>query len=411
MIWYEMKNTRNYKVIPGIIVVDSKNFEKYSSLIQDTIDDFNSLHEWDNMWGLKEAKYRLDRNHILYLGTDSKGTLAHVWAEKNYLYNIFVNPRRKKNYSEEFARACFNYIDYENLSMYCDDWNIASQKLAPKIGFKKINERMNYTKVYKEYFDKLIDCRNKKIPSIMYPPNYQGDKINDLPEDTATVVFTTGTTGTPKATIHTFESLENIIRINTEILGITKDDVLANFIPTWTIGTYIYTVPTYLKGGNIIHDKFSPDKFQKYLYNVPITTAILIPTMLDMMKDSGLDFDLSNLRNVLVGAEKINKEHLEYVLDLGAQSVTPAYGSSEAIPITLYNTFTKKENIHLGLKEVDTFKYDNKDTLVISGISVSNNEVDTKDNFTIRDGLYYWQSRTDNIVKRKGWKVVEEKEA
>ena len=53
----------------------------------------------------------------------------------------------------------------------------------------------------------------------------------------------------------------------------------------------------------------------------------------------------------------------------------------------------------------------NKDTLVISGISVSNNEVDTKDNFTIRDGLYYWQSRTDNIVKRKGWKVVEEKEA
>ena len=132
--------------------------------------------------------------------------------------------------------------------------------------------------------------------------------------------------------------------------------------------------------------------------------------MLDMMKESGLDFDLSNLRNVLVGAEKVSKEHLEFVLDLGVQSVTHAYGSSEAIPITLYNTFTNKEDIHLGLKEVDTFKYDNKDTLVISGISVSNNEVDTKDNFIIEDGLYYWQSRTDNIVKRKGWKVVEEKE-
>ena len=37
---------------------------------------------------------------------------------------------------------------------------------------------MNYTKLYKKYFDQLIDCRNKKIPSIMYPPNYQGDKIN-----------------------------------------------------------------------------------------------------------------------------------------------------------------------------------------------------------------------------------------
>ena len=222
---------------------------------------------------------------------------------------------------------------------------------------------MNYTKLYKKYFDQLIDCRNKKIPSILYPPDYQGDEITDLPKDTATVVFTTG-----------------------------------------TIGTYIYTVPIYLKGGKIIHDKFSPEAFQKYLYNVPVTTTLLIPTMLDMMKDSGLDFDLSNIRNVGVGAEQVNKEHLEFVLDLGAQSVTHMYGSSEAI------TFTNKEDIDLGLKEVDTFKYVNKDSLVISGTSVSKNEVDTKDNFIIKDGLYYWQRRTDNIVKKKGWKAVVERE-
>ncbi len=269
---------------------------------------------------------------------------------------------------------------------------------------------MNYSKIYKEYFDKLIDCRNKKIPSILYPPDYQGEEITDLPKDTATVIFTTGTTGIPKATVHTFESLENIIRLNTSILNINKDDVLANFLPTWTIGTYIYTVPTFLKGGKIIHDKFSPKAFQEALHTVPITTTLLIPTMLDMMKDSGLKFDLSNIRNVGVGAEQVNREHLEYVLDLGAHSVTHMYGSSEAIPLSLYNTFTSKEDIDLGLKEVQTFKYTNKDSLIISGISVSNNEVDTKDNFNIENNLYYWQRRTDNIVKKKGWKAVVERE-
>jgi len=269
---------------------------------------------------------------------------------------------------------------------------------------------MNYSKIYKEYFDKLIDCRNKKIPSILYPPDYKGEDLTNLPEDTATVVFTTGTTGIPKATVHTFDSVDNIINLNTNILDITKEDVLANFLPTWTIGTYIYTVPTFLQGGKIIHDKFSPEAFQESLHTLPITTTLLIPTMLDMMKDSGLEFDLSNMRNVGVGAEQVNREHLEYVLDLGAHSVTHMYGSSEAIPLSLYNTFTSKEDIDLGLKEVHTFKYTNKDSLIISGISVSNNEVDTKDNFNIQNNLYYWQRRTDNIVKKKGWKAVVERE-
>ena len=94
------------------------------------------------------------------------------------------------------------------------------------------------------------------------------------------------------------------------------------------------------------------------------------------------------------------------------------YGSSEGIPLSLYNTFYNKEDITLGLKEVDGFKYDNKESLFLSGKSVSKSYVgdyfgdwyDSKDNFIIKDGLYFWQKRTDNIVKKKGWKAVMERE-
>lgn len=280
---------------------------------------------------------------------------------------------------------------------------------------------MNYNQVYKQYFEKLLTCRDSNQPSIMFPPNFNGDYdeqtvLKVLPNDTATVIFTTGTTGEPKGVIHTRDSIDNAIESNTKLLDISKDDVLMNFLPTWTIGTYIYTVPTYLKGGKIIHDKFTPEGFKEYLNQKP-TITLLIPTMLDMMKDSGIEYDLSCVRNVGVGAEQVDKRHLEYVLDLGAKSVTHMYGSSEAIPLSLYNTFYNKEDITLGLKEVDTFKYDNKNSLFISGISVSKSYIgdnfgewyDSKDNFIIENGLYYWQKRTDNIVKKKGWKAVVEK--
>ena len=68
--------------------------------------------------------------------------------------------------------------------------------------------------------------------------------------------------------------------------------------------------------------------------------------------------------------------------------------------------------------KVNTFEYDNKDSLLLSGVSVANSyygmgEIelyDSKDYFEIIDGLYFWRNRTDNIVKKKGWKQVVERE-
>ena len=276
---------------------------------------------------------------------------------------------------------------------------------------------MNYTKVYEDYFNKLIEHRNNNEVSIMYPPFYDGKLLDDIPDNIATVIFTTGTTGLPKGVLHDRNSIDNSIELNTEIFNITSDDILLNFLPTWTIGTYIYTLPTHLKGGNIFHNKFSVEVFKEYLNHKP-TTTLLIPTMIDMLIESGEEFDLSTFRNIGTGAEEVKLKHLEYLLNCGAQSVTHIYGSSEAIPATLQNTFHSKDELTLGLMKVNTFEYDNKDSLLLSGVSVANSyygmgEIelyDSKDYFEIIDGLYFWRNRTDNIVKKKGWKQVVERE-
>lgn len=137
-VWYEMVKTEEFKDIPGLIIVDTKNFDSYFSLIEETIEAFNCLHRWDQMWDINDARTRVKDKHVLYLGTDEEGILAHLWSEKNYLYNVFIHPRRKDNYSVRFCKACINHINYKKLSLYCDEWNIKAQKFFEKVGFTKI---------------------------------------------------------------------------------------------------------------------------------------------------------------------------------------------------------------------------------------------------------------------------------
>jgi len=411
-IWYYLNNLQDYINVPDIIRVDKDSYRLHIHSIKESISLFNDRYDWPGMWDIETAFKRLEEGQILYLGYDEKGPLAHVWSNNNYFYNVFVDKRRPKDYGVKFIWACLNNLNFREVEVYVDTWNIRSQKYSEKIGFK-----MNYSKTYSSYLDNLISSLSKQEASTMYPPGYEGELIRDIPSNTSTIVFTTGTTGNPKPVFHSFRSIRNAIEQNTSILGINQHDTLLNFLPTWTIGTYIYTVPTYMQGGKIIHDKFSPEKLAEYIKLNP-TTTLLIPTMIDMMKESKLSFDLSCFRNIGVGAEQVDKHHLEYLLELGAKSVTHMYGSSEAIPLALYNTFTSKEQIHLGLKPVKGFRYKNSDSLLINGISVADSYYngdsidwfDTKDMFIYKDGLYYWQRRTDNIVKKKGWKAVIERE-
>lgn len=138
-IWYRISNTKNYDYIPGLLLIHYSTFCSLENTIQSTIDSFNLNVQWEDMWDLEEAKERLKSGHKLFIGVDSEGTLSHVWFKNNYLYNVYVNPRRPDGYGVKFIQACMNFIDYENIELYCDEWNIKAQKFFEKVGFKRIN--------------------------------------------------------------------------------------------------------------------------------------------------------------------------------------------------------------------------------------------------------------------------------
>lgn len=140
-VWYSIHNSRGFKQVSRILYVQSYTITSdiLGKKVQASIDSFNSNHDWKDMWTIEDAKERLNKGHQLFLGVDREDKpLAHVWFDKDLLYNAYVNPNREKGYSEKFIKSCLNSIKYDKVKLYCDDWNIKAQIFFEKVGFKKI---------------------------------------------------------------------------------------------------------------------------------------------------------------------------------------------------------------------------------------------------------------------------------
>jgi long-subunit acyl-CoA synthetase (AMP-forming) len=220
---------------------------------------------------------------------------------------------------------------------------------------------------------------------------------------------TTGSTGKPKEVLHSEESLQHSINSNIEVFGLNKSDILLDFIPRYTIGSYIMARPMEQIGGTIYSDKFSPEVF-KQMINLKPTKLILIPTMVRMLKESGLRPNCSSIEHMLIGAEETSVDDVEFMLELGVQKVMHGYGSTECIPVVMGTNFVKGDDIHLGIKLIGGWDIMLDKTLRLRGESMLSNYdkdfFDTKDIFTFDGEFFYWKGRSDNIVKRSGWKTV-----
>ena len=220
---------------------------------------------------------------------------------------------------------------------------------------------------------------------------------------------TTGSTGEPKDILHTKESLQDAIDRNIKLFDLKESDVLLNFIPRHTIGVYIMAVPLEQVGGKVFDNKFSPEVFVEMLSEKP-TKLILIPTMVRMLKESGLRPDLSGIEHMLIGAEETSIDDIEFMLELGVQKVMHGYGSTECVPIVFGTNFTKGDKVHTGLRRLSGWDIMLDKTLHLRGNAMLSNHdkdyYDTNDIFRFDGEFFYWQGRSDNIVKKSGWKVV-----
>ncbi|OXM60635.1 acyl-CoA synthetase [Amycolatopsis vastitatis] len=154
-------------------------------------------------------------------------------------------------------------------------------------------------------------------------------------EDPCLLLYTSGTTGRPKAAVLTHGNLTwNTVNqlAHLDVLGTDKALCIAPLFHCVGLGQI--TLPTLFKGGSVEPvAKFDPGTILARIGEAGITSFSAVPTMLEMMwrHESWDATDLSSLTCVLYGGSPVAERVAQAWLDRGVK-LLQGYGMTEAAP-------------------------------------------------------------------------------
>ncbi|BBX63493.1 acyl-CoA synthetase [Mycobacterium saskatchewanense] len=159
------------------------------------------------------------------------------------------------------------------------------------------------------------------------------------PEDDAVLVFSSGTTGMPKAVRHTHASLEVAVRQWGEALGLTERDRVQIATPASHILGLLNILTALRTGAGMrMHRRFDIDQMLHHIEKDGVTVEMVVaPIALAIASHPRLgSYDLSSLRFFMWGATPVSADVAETVTRRTGVGWLPAYGTTE-LPVIACN--------------------------------------------------------------------------
>src|SRR6185436_5952735 len=156
--------------------------------------------------------------------------------------------------------------------------------------------------------------------------------------DLAGLLYTSGSTGSPKGVMHSHRSLATVVRSIARYLGTTGEDVVLSVLPLSFGYGLTQLLPTFLAGGTLVLERsFAfPQVTLQLLAAERCTGFAMVPTIATMLLQNDLSrFDLSALRYLTNAGAGIAPELLR---DLRSRlpwvRIFPMYGQTECMRAT-----------------------------------------------------------------------------
>jgi acyl-CoA synthetase (AMP-forming)/AMP-acid ligase II len=155
-------------------------------------------------------------------------------------------------------------------------------------------------------------------------------------DDLATLNFSGGTTGAPKAAMLRHRNLAAVARNIIAGFDIGRDDVFLNVRPLWPIAQVIL-MSHLLAGATVVLAPFDPRQFAAVVERTGATRTSLVPTQLVRCLEhlQPNDERLARLQAIYVGGSRIPPDLFERALDILGPRIGVVYGLTEA-PVTCY---------------------------------------------------------------------------
>jgi len=163
-------------------------------------------------------------------------------------------------------------------------------------------------------------------------------------DDTAFMVYTSGTTGVPKGAELTHKNLVSYTDGQLDAMGVTSDDRLLLDIPVNHVGGGVMAIISMLNAGGtlVILDQFVPQEVLQTIQDEKITVTGQVPAqyIIVMMQPDLDSYDLSSVKAAVVAAAPSPKELFGKAKEKMGVYLTNGYGLSEcsgAITFTRVN--------------------------------------------------------------------------
>jgi long-chain acyl-CoA synthetase len=159
--------------------------------------------------------------------------------------------------------------------------------------------------------------------------------------DTAVILYTSGTTGTPKGAELTHANLRRNVETVVEMLELTPDDVILGALPLFhAFGQTAGLNAAIAAGGCLtLIPRFSPEKALSIVERDRVTVFEGVPTMFAAMLHSPADQrpDTASLRLCVSGGAAMPVEVMRGFEDAFDAMVLEGYGLSETSPVASFN--------------------------------------------------------------------------
>jgi len=254
-------------------------------------------------------------------------TWRQVWERSNRLANAFIRlGLKKEDRVLVFLPNCLEYMETYiagnkiGLISTAGNFRLTGQEVAYQLNDSGAKAIILKTK---EQYDNIVAVKDK-VPALEHiimiddgapagvhsyyslldsaSPNDPDASVK--PEDVHMLMYTSGTTGNPKAAARSLKSDYHMSNAVCHELGLCEDDIYLAIAPLYAAASIGYAYSAMLSGGTIaIVPSFIPDKVFYYIEKYRATWLFMVPIMYDWTfmtpEDVRSKYDTSSLRHVV----------------------------------------------------------------------------------------------------------------